>query len=65
MNWAIDVDRKELVKAKTALEKHKASLPQMKKYRINDRTYIELPITVSEEEAQRYIHEYKELLNYG
>lgn len=57
-NWSANLDRKERERAKIALKEHKATLPEQKMVRVDDKTTLIFTAAMSEAEIQKRVKRY-------
>ena len=57
-NWSANADSKERERAKIALKEHKATLHEQKMVRVDDKTTLIFPATMSESEIQKRVKRY-------
>lgn len=57
-NWVAYSDRKEHDRAKQALKEHKSGLPEQKMVRVDSKTVLTFPATMSEAEIAKRIKKY-------
>lgn len=62
LQWSPTLVKDEHEKALRALATHKAKLGKVKGYKLNSKTIIVVPASMSEEQALQRVEKYRELL---